>query len=77
MKCLVAALSLFAAPVLASDTCHDLWFTRNAIIDRAGYCFGSPLGQAIFDNTGCIGKSVNLPPQDARTVALIRELKGA
>ncbi|EDZ45524.1 conserved hypothetical protein [Rhodobacterales bacterium Y4I] len=75
MKSLAAAFCLFAAPVLASDTCHDLWFTRNAIIDRAGYCFGSPLGQAVFDNRGCLGKSVSLSPQDERLVAQVKQME--
>ncbi|WP_264210302.1 DUF4453 domain-containing protein [Leisingera thetidis] len=75
MKSLVFAFSLLAFPVLASDACHDLWFTRNAVIDRAGYCFGSPLGQTIFDNRGCTGKSVSLPPQAERVVALVKEME--
>jgi len=75
MKSLVFAFSLLASPVLASDACHDLWFTRNAVIDRAGYCFGSPLGQAVFSNGDCIGKSVSLPPQAERMVALVKEME--
>ncbi|MBQ4824160.1 DUF4453 domain-containing protein [Leisingera sp. HS039] len=75
MKSFAAALCLLASPVLASDACHDLWFTRNAVIDRAGYCFGSPLGRAVFDNGDCIGKSVSLPPHAGRMVALVKEME--
>ena len=75
MKYLVCALCLLAAPAAASDACHDLWYTRNALIDRAGYCFGSTLGQAIFYNGDCTGKSVTLPPQTEQTVAAIRHLE--
>ncbi|MDJ0993507.1 MAG: DUF4453 domain-containing protein [Dinoroseobacter sp.] len=53
--------------------CEDLWFTRNAILDRAGICFGTPLGQAVFDNTGCTGSSVNLAPQFISLVNRINE----
>ena len=75
MKFLVVALSLLASPALASNACHDLWFTRNAVIDRAGYCFGSPLGRAVFNNAGCTGKSVSLPPQAQRMVAQVKEME--
>ena len=49
-----AAICAFvvAGPAAADERCHDLWFARNAIMDRAGYCFGSVLGQAVFDNEG-------------------------
>lgn len=69
---------MFAAlmPVTAlADGCEDLWFTRNLIMDRAGYCFGSKLGQAIFDNADCIGKSVKLTSRASRKVAEIQALE--
>ena len=75
MKRLVLLFALIASPVAAADVCDDLWFTRNLIMDRAGYCFGSTLGQAVFDNGNCIGKSVSLSAQAQRQVAEIRELE--
>ena len=39
-----AALAAF--PALAFDPCEDLWFSRNQLYDRAGYCFSTPLGLA-------------------------------
>ena len=62
-----------ASPAVADEICHDLWFARNAIMDRAGYCFGSALGQAVFDNADCVGKSVSLTPDAQATVARIQE----
>ncbi|WP_281708842.1 DUF4453 domain-containing protein [Phaeobacter italicus] len=56
----------------AGETCEDLWFTRNLIMDRAGYCFGSALGQSLFDNGDCLGKSVVL---DAASTRLVQELR--
>lgn len=67
--------SLSAVPLWASDACDDLWFTRNAIMDRAGYCFGSSLGKAIFDNTGCTGKSVALDEQAKQAVRQVQRLE--
>lgn len=75
MKFLVSAFCLLGTPVLASDACHDLWYTRNALVDRAGYCFGSILGQAVFYNGDCTGKSVTLPPQDQQKVSQIQALE--
>lgn len=75
MKFLVCTLCMLGSPVLATDACHDLWFTRNALVDRAGYCFGSVLGQAVFDNNGCTGKSVTLSPQAQQTVHQIQALE--
>jgi hypothetical protein len=39
----------------AGNICDQLWYARNAIFDRAGYCFSSARGKAAFDNTGCTG----------------------
>ncbi len=69
-------LALAATPALAQEEhCNDYWFARNQLFDRAGYCFASPLGMAIFDNTGCIGKDVTLERGGDAFVAFIREME--
>lgn len=69
-------IALVATPALAQDEhCNDYWFARNQLFDRAGYCFSSPLGKAIFDNTGCIGKQVTLEPGGADFVAFIESME--
>lgn len=78
MKRLLAALALLvgAGPALANPVyCERPWFIRNLIFDRAGYCFSSTLGQAVFDNSDCIGTDVALSPRDREAVALIREME--
>lgn len=70
---LTALLLLAAAPALAWTACEDLWFSRNQLYDRAGYCFVSALGQAVFDNSGCTGSEVALEPGGDELVAYIRE----
>lgn len=60
-----------ALPAAAQDVCDDLWFTRNLIFDRAGYCFASPLGRAVFDNAGCIGSDVEPDPAEQPIVDAI------
>ncbi len=37
----------------AAVSCDELWYRRNAIWHRYGYCFGSARGQAAFGNAGC------------------------
>ncbi|EBA16598.1 hypothetical protein RSK20926_22774 [Roseobacter sp. SK209-2-6] len=62
----LSALPLSTTTAFADESCNDLWFTRNAIINQAGFCFGSNLGQALFDNGDCIAKSVPLSPEAQR-----------
>lgn len=78
MKRLFLSLALLTAPAAASAAdifCEYPWFVRNLIFDRAGYCFSSPLGQALFDNADCTGTDITLSPRDAAAVAHIRELE--
>jgi hypothetical protein len=73
---LFAAVLLALVPSLAqAASCESMWVTRNLIFDRAGYCFGSALGAAVFDNTGCIGSNVALSSADQQRVAEIREVE--
>lgn len=75
MRPLVLLLALLPTAALSNDSCDDLWFTRNLIMDRAGYCFASPLGRALFDNADCTGTSVRLDRQSQATVAAIRAVE--
>ena len=75
MRHLWVLLLLVATPGFAQEACDDVWFTRNLHFDRAGYCFGSPLGQAVFDNSNCIGKDVTLAPDAKRQIDEIRRIE--
>ncbi|MDQ2088700.1 DUF4453 domain-containing protein [Marimonas arenosa] len=77
MRRLLSALLLAASTPASADVCDDLWFTRNQIMDRAGYCFRTPLGQSVFDNSGCIGEQVSLNAQARRQVEDIRARESA
>ena len=55
--------------------CNQLWFMRNLIMDRAGYCFGSALGQSLFDNGDCTGKTVTLSAAQTAQAEQIRALE--
>lgn len=61
-----AFVSLFLpGAAAASAVCDDLWFSRNAAFDAAGYCFQSTLGRRIFDNSDCTSQSVPPLPRGA------------
>ncbi|MCF3972282.1 DUF4453 domain-containing protein [Paracoccus salsus] len=55
--------------------CRELWFMRNLIMDRAGYCFGSALGRALFDNRDCSGADIDPGPDQRRQVSKIQALE--
>lgn len=44
-------------------------------MDRAGYCFGTNLGKALFGNVGCTGKKVSLATSSKATIRQIRALE--
>ncbi len=73
---LVLAIGV-SSPVLADieDPCADLWFSRNAMLDKAGYCFSTPLGKALFDNSDCTTKQPKLTPEVKAQIAVIRKLE--
>jgi hypothetical protein len=70
MICIATLLA--QTPALAIDVCPDLWLSRNAIFNDAGYCFKSPLGKAVFDNNDC---STQSPKLSARLQAKVAQIK--
>lgn len=72
---LAVPAALAAFPALAFDPCEDLWFSRNQLYDRAGYCFSTPLGQAVFDNADCTSKEVALEPGGAEILRYVQEME--
>lgn len=60
MRVLLAALVVLPAPLQALEYCDELWFTRNLMFHKAGYCFGSALGKEIFGNESCAPGRVTL-----------------
>ena len=75
MTYLLATLAVLGgSPAAATGFCDDLWFTRNLVMDRAGYCFGTPLGQSVFDNGDCTSASVSL---DRAASQLVDDIQSA
>ncbi|MEX3017829.1 DUF4453 domain-containing protein [Gymnodinialimonas hymeniacidonis] len=80
--CAVFVASLMgAASITASANaeggawCQELWLGRNTVMDRAGHCFETPLGQAIFDNSNCTPGERPLTPLDQFIIAEYLEIE--
>ena len=66
------ALAVVALGSPAFADCEDLWFSRNAVFDQAGFCFGSTLGQSVFDNSDCTTTSPEISEREKALVARIK-----
>ena len=53
-------------------TCDSLWFQRNLIFHRNGYCFGGKRGQEVFGNDGCHTKSPTLSADETTQMNQIK-----
>lgn len=74
MRRLVVLLALIW-PGLAAADCAEMWFLRNLVFDRAGYCFGSTLGASVFDNGDCRTKNPALGRDASAYVARIKTME--
>nr|WP_281356610.1 YARHG domain-containing protein [Sulfitobacter algicola] len=67
---------IFISPLYAANinqSCNELWFARNAMLDRGGYCFSSPLGQSIFNNEDCSTQSPSIGKAAREMIEEIRK----
>ncbi len=62
-------------PSLGSSrtTCDSLWIERNQILNVAGYCFETALGQAIFENGDCTPGMPALPEAALNRIARLEQ----
>lgn len=74
---LTLVLAVLASPAAAQNSafCQELWLSRNTVMDRAGQCFQSTLGQAVFDNFDCVEGEIRLNPLDSELVRLALEVE--
>jgi hypothetical protein len=59
-------------PAASAASCWDLWYERNAIYDRNGFCFSTSLGKRTFNNADCWTKNPSLSGNEQRRVARIQ-----
>lgn len=71
------AVAFVASPASAQNSafCQEIWLSRNTVMDRAGQCFATTLGQATFDNSDCVEGDIRLNPLDAEIVRMAREVE--
>lgn len=68
--CVLAFASVFSGPVAAAS-CGQLWYQRNAIYAKQGYCFETPAAIAAF-GPRCYPPYGKLTPRQTRKVKRIR-----
>lgn len=66
-----------ATQTRTGDVCFDLWYERNAIFDRKGYCFKTAKGRKYFDNADCWTSNPSLTPAELRRVDELKRLEAA
>ena len=64
---LASGTTVASAQGLSSLSCGQLWYERNAIYARHGYCFRTPQAVATFGR-GCRPPYGRLPPRAAERV---------
>ena len=74
-----AALSCAAAHEdLGSMSCGDLWYRRNEIFARNGYCFKTDRAIRVFGNQGCrfyVESDVPMSRAEREEVEILRALE--
>ncbi len=72
-KLLVFGIALTAIPSVAqAQSCYDLWYERNVLYDRRGFCFKTQLGRETFDNSDCYTNHPRLTRAEQLRVDAIR-----
>jgi len=84
---LIAAVSVFfdgavssaaAQDELSTMSCGDLWYRRNAIFARNGYCFKTDRAIRVFGNSGCrfdVESDVPMSRAEREEVEVIRAIE--
>ena len=56
----------------AGQSCFDLWYARNNLFHRNGYCFKTAKAKKYFDNSSCYTSNPSLNDSDMRRVMEIK-----
>ncbi len=68
----------FKKSELKKLSCQNLWYVRNSIYDRRGYCFKTQDGKDAFDNSGCTVKnaaSINFNKHERTNISRISDIE--
>lgn len=70
---LAAAIPVLAPQVsFAQNSCYDLWYARNEIYQRKGYCFQTRLARQTFGNTNCYTRAPQFTRAEQLRIESIR-----
>ncbi len=78
VTCWDIAVSPATAQDLWSQSCGDLWYQRNAIYARNGYCFKTDRALRVFGNENCrfyVEADVPMSQSERREVEIIRDVE--
>jgi hypothetical protein len=73
-----AAISSASAQDLWPLSCGDLWYRRNAIFSRNGYCFKTGRAIRVFGNANCqfyVEADVPMSRSERQEVEIIRSIE--
>lgn len=68
----------FKKSELRQLSCQNLWYVRNSIYDRRGYCFKTADGKAVFDNSDCWVKNaanIKFNNHEQTNISRIRQIE--
>ncbi len=71
----LAGAGSFPVMVNGRASCPALWVERNQILNVAGQCFRTPLGQAVFDNDDCWTTTPELNQKAQSRVAALQAVE--
>lgn len=70
---LAAAVPMMAPQVsFAQNSCYDLWYARNEIYHRNGYCFQTQMGRRTFGNDNCYTRAPQFTRAEKLRIESIR-----
>ena len=55
-----------------ADSCYDLWWQRNEIYNRNGFCFKTQDGMDSFDNSDCYTDDPDFTRREQRQIQQIK-----
>jgi hypothetical protein len=56
----------------SENDCYKLWYQRNLVFAKKGYCFDSKLGKNAFREYSCFSKNVKMSAQDKQLIENIK-----
>lgn len=59
----------------SGPSCDELWYERNSIFDRKGYCFKTARGKNTFDNSNCYTSNPTLTASEKNRVNELKSME--